>query len=625
MSANRDEILKELGLWPVWRLREPLAMDTTVEATIPGNAGAPTFEAPAGRAGTSRGLPRRPPSIADPASALPLDARAAEIAQMDWPQLKASVAGCTACPLHKGRNKTVFGVGDEQAEWLFIGEGPGADEDAKGEPFVGQAGKLLDNMLAAIGLKRGNNVYIGNMVKCLRYNALVQLGDGRWERIGRLVASKYPGDVMSVDESGALVHRRVTGWHSSPIAGRRVFRLSYASLKAVGVSKCGIQLTGDHPVLTERGWLAVQDLRKGDRIATGQGLSEAAFDLVCGTLLGDGHIPKGNAHLSMSHSARQEEYVRLKAELLSELGGVVSTLMVAARVGEERRYPTVRFRTRAHRALAIIHSQFYGVAKRVPKWMENGFTDRMLAFWFMDDGYTRIREGRQPRAEIATCAFSEDDLQLLLRALAKLGLFGKALRGRIHFGVDEARKLSERIAPFVPPGMRYKLHPDVANRVPFDPVRLRGGAVRVLYDEVEAVEVVHRGTDKTFFCLDVEDTHNFVTSGGVVHNCRPPGNRNPAPLEVAECEPHLHRQIALIRPRLIVALGKVAAVNLLKREASVASLRGKVLEYQGTPLIVTYHPAYLLRSLPAKAKAWEDLCFAVETMRDLQSRAAAPI
>ena len=271
MSARRDEILKELGLWPVWRLREPPAADDTAEATVPGSAGvSPAIGSRPHSADASPAQPKRSPSVTD--AALPLDARAAEIARMDWPQLKASVAGCTACPLHKGRNKTVFGVGDEQAEWLFIGEGPGADEDAKGEPFVGQAGKLLDNMLAAIGLKRGENVYIGNMVKC-----------------------------------------------------------------------------------------------------------------------------------------------------------------------------------------------------------------------------------------------------------------------------------------------------------------------------------------------------------------RPPGNRNPEPLEVSQCEPYLHRQIELIRPKLIVALGKVAAVNLLKREASVASLRGKVLAYQGTPLIITYHPAYLLRSLPDKAKAWEDLCFAVETMGGLQSRTAAPI
>jgi len=109
-----------------------------------------------------------------------------------------------------------------------------------------------------------------------------------------------------------------------------------------------------------------------------------------------------------------------------------------------------------------------------------------------------------------------------------------------------------------------------------------------------------------------------------VVKCRPPGNRNPEPLEVAQCEPYLHRQIELIRPKLIIALGKVAAVNLLKREASVSSMRGKVHAYRGTPMIVTYHPAYLLRSLPEKARAWEDLCFAVETMKALQSAAVAP-
>lgn len=250
MSASREEILREIGLWPQWRRR-----DAPVSAALQDPVSPP---APAVR------------SAAD-APALALDARSAEIAGMDWPALRQCVGDCTACPLHAGRHKTVFGVGDEQAEWLFVGEGPGAEEDIKGEPFVGQAGRLLDNMLAAIRLKRGENVYIANVVKC-----------------------------------------------------------------------------------------------------------------------------------------------------------------------------------------------------------------------------------------------------------------------------------------------------------------------------------------------------------------RPPNNRNPEALEVAQCEPFLHRQIALLRPKLIVALGKVAAVNLLKREASVSSLRGKLHEYRGTPMIVTYHPAYLLRSLPEKAKAWEDLCFAVETMQGLQSARVAP-
>jgi DNA polymerase len=89
-----------------------------------------------------------------------------ELGNLGWQELKQQVRDCAACRLRAGCTRTVFGTGDEQAEWLFVGEGPGADEDAQGEPFVGQAGKLLDSMLLAINLKRGKNVYIANIVKC---------------------------------------------------------------------------------------------------------------------------------------------------------------------------------------------------------------------------------------------------------------------------------------------------------------------------------------------------------------------------------------------------------------------------------------------------------------------------
>jgi uracil-DNA glycosylase family 4 len=244
-KTRRDLILEEMGLTQ-WRLRDssPVAEEAPAAVVEPSTA--------------RRETPK-------PAPVTDSDDRRAAIMRMEWPALKASVAGCTACPLHLKRNKTVFGVGDENAAWLFVGEGPGAEEDAQGEPFVGQAGRLLDSMLAAIRLKRGENVYIANVVKC-----------------------------------------------------------------------------------------------------------------------------------------------------------------------------------------------------------------------------------------------------------------------------------------------------------------------------------------------------------------RPPGNRNPELGEALSCEPYLHRQIDLIRPKLIIALGKVAAANLLASDASVASMRGKVHQYRGIPLIVTYHPAYLLRSLPEKAKAWTDLCFALKTMQGLQ-------
>jgi uracil-DNA glycosylase family 4 len=102
-----------------------------------------------------------------------------------------------------------------------------------------------------------------------------------------------------------------------------------------------------------------------------------------------------------------------------------------------------------------------------------------------------------------------------------------------------------------------------------------------------------------------------------VLKCRPPGNRNPEPDEVAKCTPFLLRQVELIGPKLIVAMGRFAAQTLLNTDASIASLRGRVHQYAGRPLIVTYHPAYLLRNLPDKSKAWADLVFARRTMAGL--------
>src|SRR5437867_9351908 len=114
--------------------------------------------------------------------------------------------------------------------------------------------------------------------------------------------------------------------------------------------------------------------------------------------------------------------------------------------------------------------------------------------------------------------------------------------------------------------------------------------------------------DNMLAALDLARGRNVYIAN--VLKCRPPGNRNPEPFEVAQCTPHLLRQLELIRPKLILAMGRFAVQALLNTEASIASLRGRLHRYQGVPLIVTYHPAYLLRNLPDKAKAWEDLCFA---------------
>jgi uracil-DNA glycosylase len=95
----------------------------------------------------------------------PLQANAVPHEPVDWETLRVAVSTCTKCALHSGRTQTVFGVGAERAEWLVIGEAPGAEEDRQGEPFVGRAGQLLNAMLRSIGLPR-ETVFIANILKC---------------------------------------------------------------------------------------------------------------------------------------------------------------------------------------------------------------------------------------------------------------------------------------------------------------------------------------------------------------------------------------------------------------------------------------------------------------------------
>ena len=151
MSLSRKQILDEMGLSPHWVLREDLPVRRDARkspATMPASSS-----------------PRLPEVVPDSPERTE-QGSSGPLGSMAWNALYQGILACRACPLCAARKQAVPGVGDENADWLFIGEGPGAEEDARGEPFVGQAGKLLDAMLAAIDLKRGDDVYIANAVKC---------------------------------------------------------------------------------------------------------------------------------------------------------------------------------------------------------------------------------------------------------------------------------------------------------------------------------------------------------------------------------------------------------------------------------------------------------------------------
>jgi uracil-DNA glycosylase len=199
---RREAILRELNVYPLWVRRNqpapvaaeqpapkagnPLSAEADVELTLPITAEVEAVVPTAVVAPAPFAPPSARPLVLSPSTMLrtgfvegsarteinnihagsSVATPASRVDKLNWSELKQQVRDCTACKLRAGCAQTVFGVGDEKAEWLFVGEGPGADEDAQGEPFVGQAGKLLDSMLAAIKLKRGKNVYIANIVKC---------------------------------------------------------------------------------------------------------------------------------------------------------------------------------------------------------------------------------------------------------------------------------------------------------------------------------------------------------------------------------------------------------------------------------------------------------------------------
>ena len=199
VKGYRNSVLREMGLAPVWRLRSESAPTSAAQAEslLHLNSNSEKSGAVAasvtddGKQAFEEGVAHSRHTGLDGANdsgaqtqgrvavveatdtkehvrcrADEAASREQHIASLDWEALEDDIRSCTACRLCERRNKTVAGSGDRDADWMVVGEGPGAEEDRTGEPFVGAAGKLLDAMLASIGLRRGENVFIANAVKC---------------------------------------------------------------------------------------------------------------------------------------------------------------------------------------------------------------------------------------------------------------------------------------------------------------------------------------------------------------------------------------------------------------------------------------------------------------------------
>lgn len=165
MIGRREAILRELRIGPLWRLRDaPDRGEVPTDTARPDSVASPVAAAP-----VAVRVPERPAAVPPAASPVPLpvaESAKPSVGDLGWSELEAQIRDCTACVLHRQRKQAVPGVGDRNPDWLMVGEGPGAEEDRRGEPFVGPAGMLLDAMLAAVGISRRAGAYIANSVKC---------------------------------------------------------------------------------------------------------------------------------------------------------------------------------------------------------------------------------------------------------------------------------------------------------------------------------------------------------------------------------------------------------------------------------------------------------------------------
>lgn len=513
--------------------------------------------------------------------------------------------GCRECKLCEGRSTIVFGSGNPRAELIVIGEGPGADEDAQGKPFVGRAGQLLTRMLESVQLSR-DEVYICNAVKCfISPRVMIYTADGykpvKDIRVGDLVLT-HRGHFRKVDY---VRPREVMP------RGSDVIRISIRPTDRYG-KPLHITVTPEHPFLIDGRWKKASDIKPGDRVSA---LGDECE--VCGRT----YFVRYDRYDARSyrtcgptchnkrvfHSAEAREKVRLA---------------MRAQYADGRRDPAMVAQRANQRTRELVAA---GQAK-----IQNMTTD----------------ERRRGRIALATkitaglrrgvTGFGEAELKPILDRLGVRYTHHFALLESsflFDFGLPDEKLLIEVRGPgFGNEAQERALvkeqlakqhgylvlnlwwsqvvnHPEtieeILKRI------LKNHRRQYVFVDATIVGVERHKTAGAFrlYNIGVEDDESYVAAGVVSHNCRPPGNRNPEPDELAACAPFLAAQFAVIQPKVVLALGSVATQALLRTREAIGKLRGRLHPYGSAVLIPTFHPAFLLRNPGQEYKrmAWEDL------------------
>jgi len=411
-------------------------------------------------------------------------------------------------------------------------------EGDMGDSHVGLQARLMSQALRKLtgGLSKSNTIAvfinqlrekIGVIYGCFNYSARVVLADGTTEKIGKIVNQRLPVEVLSYDvTTGTMVPKRVVNWFDN---GTTDQFLQITVAKPMKNGRAQLACTPNHLIRTPQGWVEAGKLKVGDRVleALPHYLSEFQEAALHGTLMGDGAISPSSGGLGAryrySHCGAQTEYADWKASLFANVS--------SSRHVREDDVVTYDFQPMPE--LADLRRAVYVDGKKVfdDDYLKT-LTPLSLALWYMDDANFTVRsKGAQKRTEglsgrvticieameVATRARLVSYLADTWGLRANLKEVGASRKAVLIFDTTESAKFHALIAPFVHPSMEYKILPRFRSRFAvepvFDPVRYELVAM-----PVTDVRVKPKTSSMRRFDIEVEDSHNYLVDGVVVHN-----------------------------------------------------------------------------------------------------------
>lgn len=489
-------------------------------------------------------------------------------------KVEEAVMRCNLCGLHKSRTLAVPGEGPVDAKVMIIGEGPGEEEDKQGRPFVGRAGRFLNNMLEEAGLRR-SEVFITNVVKCFvepyvmvytvrGYKPIskVSMGDLVLTHKGRFKRVVYVRPADKLPKGSKVVKMRV---------------------KRSGGGLTSLTVTPEHPFLANGVWKQAAEIECGDRVAI---LDDYASLTKLDRIFNEEH----NADLiRYERSLLSSDSYRLVNDALDTDRALIDdpTAHLLNSLGSA----LVKDREKNIKAISLVRIALDSIKVR---YVDNfSFRSKLSFSFYIPDNRILIDVGDEEREEIS----------LVKRSVAKThGFF--LIKLNASKVIDNPNKLIIFFKTFF------------SNIV--KPYHFEDACI------VEK-EVLRTDKDYKLYNIGVEDDESYVAQGLVSHNCRPPGNRAPTDEESSTCiSNYLVKQLEIVNPKVVCLLGNTAVKALLGK-GSVSKLRGREVRVKGRVYFCTYHPAaalYNAKLAPLITKDMKKLKGIVEVMEKKKGKEA---